>query len=71
MAAFYQHLQIAPIRSEALRQAQIALIEGNVRVTAGKLRLSDGTAVELPETADTDFAHPYYWAAFTLIGNPW
>jgi CHAT domain-containing protein len=75
MVEFYQHLHQAPIRAEALRQAQIALLRGQVRVKGGQLHLSEETVVGLPpklaETADTDFSHPYYWAAFTLIGNPW
>jgi CHAT domain-containing protein len=25
----------------------------------------------LVEAKDRKLSHPYYWAAFTLIGNPW
>ncbi|WP_157259952.1 hypothetical protein [Chamaesiphon minutus] len=26
---------------------------------------------ELQPSVDRDLSHPYYWAAFTTIGNPW
>lgn len=54
MTAFYQHLQ--PIKggglhkAEALRQAQLALLEGRV-----------GAAGQ--------YAHPFYWAPFVLMGD--
>lgn len=74
MTEFYRRLQTAPIKTEALRQAQIALLshQGNLQNT---LALADQSRSSLPAAlrADTkiDFSHPYYWAGFTLIGNPW
>ena len=74
MADFYQQLKTAPIRSEALRQAQIAMLRGQVRIEGGKLRTPNGD-MSLPPTlaalGDEDLTHPYYWAAFTMIGDPW
>ncbi|WP_448272313.1 hypothetical protein [Nostoc sp. DSM 114160] len=26
---------------------------------------------ELRQIGDKEFAHPYYWSGFTLVGNPW
>ncbi|MBD2084810.1 CHAT domain-containing protein [Coleofasciculus sp. FACHB-542] len=74
MADFYAQLKKAPIKSEALRQAQIAMLKGQVRLEAGELRLPTGNIKLPPELAnrgDTQLTHPYYWAAFTMIGNPW
>ncbi|HEY9831078.1 MAG TPA: CHAT domain-containing protein, partial [Stenomitos sp.] len=73
---FYQQLKTAPIKAEALRQAQIAMIQGQVRVEGGKLQgIGQGSSIPLPpelaDVDDKDFSHPYYWSAFTLIGSPW
>ncbi|MBD1923601.1 CHAT domain-containing protein [Microcoleus sp. FACHB-831] len=74
MTNFYEQLRKAPIKAEALRQAQLAMIKGDVRLENGYL-LTPGGKVQLPpEMANlktTKLTHPYYWAAFTMIGNPW
>ncbi|MEH2381782.1 MAG: CHAT domain-containing protein [Nostoc sp.] len=75
MTEFYKQLKVAPIKAEALRQAQIAMIKGQVVIENGKLRTSV-RAVDLPSESpesklQPNFKHPYYWAAFTMIGNPW
>ena len=74
MSEFYRQLQTAPIKAEALRQAQLAMIHGQVRVEAGQLR-STGASIPLPaelqHLQDQTLSHPYYWAAFTMIGSPW
>lgn len=74
MTEFYQKLKDAPIKAEALRQAQLAMINNQVRLQRGQLvTTTDKSAlpVQLTRIGDRNFAHPYYWSAFTLIGNPW
>ncbi|HIK09138.1 MAG TPA: CHAT domain-containing protein [Oscillatoriaceae cyanobacterium M33_DOE_052] len=55
MANLYQNLGQFPTKVEALQQAQIAMLRGEVK----------------PSESNLDFTHPYYWAGFTLIGSPW
>ncbi|MCU0544108.1 MAG: CHAT domain-containing protein [Oscillatoriaceae cyanobacterium Prado104] len=76
MTEFYQQLRTAPIKAEALRQAQLALLRGEVRLQDGYLQGtgSDGALqlpAELAQAGDRNLSHPYYWAAFTTIGSPW
>ncbi|MBX2864530.1 MAG: CHAT domain-containing protein, partial [Leptolyngbyaceae cyanobacterium MAG.088] len=74
MTQFYTSLQTEPIKAEALRQAQLAMINGDIQVKDGQLIWSGG-ALQLPDNlAEIDsslFAHPYFWASFTTIGSPW
>ncbi|MBD1930619.1 MULTISPECIES: CHAT domain-containing protein [Cyanophyceae] len=74
MSEFYQQLKKAPIKAEALRQAQIAMLRGEVEIKGGQLHTSAGDIPMPPNFAnqgDKNFTHPFYWAAFTMIGSPW
>ncbi len=82
MTEFYRQLRMPRregnlmTKAEALRRAQLQMLRGRVRIQDGKLRV-EGLSVILtlpPEIAargDRVLLHPYYWAAFTMIGNPW
>ncbi|MEQ8383082.1 MAG: CHAT domain-containing protein, partial [Coleofasciculus sp. A1-SPW-01] len=73
---FYRQLSQVPIKSEALRRAQLAMIRGEVSIANGQLNYGDKSITlppemaELAKTKNLNFSHPYYWAPFTLIGNP-
>lgn len=72
MTEFYHQLKSAPIKAEAFRQAQIAMLKGQVYLENGKLRWLGGEVPVPPElTKNQKLSHPYYWSAFTMIGNPW
>ena len=72
MSEFYSKLESAPIKSAALRNAQLAMINGETRIENGVLTLSDLSEVQLKGRQDADnikLSHPYYWSPFTLVGN--
>ena len=75
MSQFYSELKQAPVRADALRQAQISLIRGEVGIDSGVVydAVGDEVAVlpSLAESGRWDFSHPFFWSAFTMIGNPW
>ena len=74
MSQFYEYLQEAPIKAEALRQAQLALLRGEVGVRDGYL-IGNGMQIplspEVGDRGDRDFSHPSYWSGFTMVGSPW
>jgi len=74
MAEFYNNLDDAPIKAEAWRRAQVAMIEGKVKYEDNQLILSDQT-ITLPSSdaqpGNPDLSHPYYWSSFSIVGNPW
>ena len=74
MTSFYEQLRTAPIKAEALRQAQLALLRGEVHFEADQL-VTPGGKFPLPPkltgSGNLRFTHPYYWSGFTIVGNPW
>jgi CHAT domain-containing protein len=76
MTEFYYQLQSAKVKSEALRQAQLAMIQGKLKIESGQLRGSGmrgnvALPQELASLTNTNLSHPYYWSGFTMIGSPW
>jgi len=74
MTQLYQTFKQAPIKAEALRQTQLAMLQGKVYIKGGQLIAGDKSVSLPPELArlgDGNFEHPYYWSAFTMIGSPW
>jgi predicted outer membrane repeat protein len=71
MHNFYEQLN-APtplIKAEALRQAQLSLLQG-------RTTLREGAIADIPLPPDLadynlDLTHPFYWSGFTLVGSPW
>jgi len=74
MTNFYEELRKAPIKAEALRRAQLAMLKGQVRLEDGKL-VTPSQVVPLPpelaQLGDQNLSHPLFWSAFTMIGSPW
>jgi len=60
-------------KAEALRQTQLAFIDGSVKASSGArrgevLNVSDSDR-EAGRPASMGYRHPYYWAPFILMGN--
>ncbi|WP_353929047.1 CHAT domain-containing protein [Okeanomitos corallinicola TIOX110] len=76
MTKFYESLKTAPIRADALRQAQIAMATGKVYLENGQLQgIKEIGSLPLPEESiqepNQSLSHPYFWSGFTMVGNPW
>ncbi|NJL03293.1 MAG: CHAT domain-containing protein [Spirulinaceae cyanobacterium SM2_1_0] len=74
MSSFYDQLPDFTTKAQALQQAQLAMLRGEVRVVGDEL-VTPTQRWPLPAAlrgrGDRDFTHPYFWSSFTLIGNPW
>jgi CHAT domain-containing protein/uncharacterized protein HemY len=69
MQAFYSQIKQGNIStSEALRQAQIAMIYSDKK-GEGSDRATIKIVGTLPNNPEGKLSHPYYWSAFVLIGN--
>ena len=72
MSEFYQNLASGSLKAQALKESQIAMLKSRVCLDRDRLRSSRGT-VDLSSTfvkKQYDLSHPFYWAGFSLIGNP-
>ena len=74
MREFYQQLPNRATKAEALRQAQLKMLQGKIRAENGELSRS-GNPILLPpqvsKIADVDLSHPFYWSGYTMISSPW
>ena len=75
MTLFYHQFKTQDTKTEALHHAQIAMLKGNYQVVNDQLILENqppfSISPAVAEVFKNDLRHPYYWSAFTLIGNPW
>jgi CHAT domain-containing protein len=74
MNEFYRQLGTTSTKAEALRQAQLRMLRGEVQIEGDRLLLSRGT-IPLPaglgDEGTDDLSAPYYWAGFTMVSSPW
>jgi CHAT domain-containing protein len=72
MTQFYQQLKANPIKSAALQKTQIAMLKQQVTLKNNPaIRGSSSLPANVANLDNRELSHPYYWAGFTLIGNPW
>ena len=73
MTSFYEALRSAPTKAKALQRAQVAMLRGEIYFENGELVMPQGRYPLPPALQEMrgQLRHPYYWSAFTTIGNPW
>ena len=71
MISFYQAFPDALSKATALRQAQIDLLTGKVKIENNQIvGLGNIGAIALPKgTENVDIRHPFFWSSFILVGN--
>ena len=76
ISRFYTAIKASSTKAAALQQAQLAMLRGELSINHHNTKaMNHGTRVLLEQTnlakRDRTFSHPYYWSAFTIVGNPW
>ncbi|WP_434686321.1 CHAT domain-containing protein [Pseudanabaena minima] len=71
MISFYKSFPNALSKATALRQAQLDLLKGKVKIENSQIIGVDGfAAISLPKgTENVDIRHPFFWSSFILVGN--
>ncbi|MEY3304705.1 MAG: CHAT domain-containing protein [Pseudanabaena sp.] len=71
MISFYKAFPNALSKATALRQAQLDLLKGKVKIVNNQILGVDGlAAIALPKgTENVDIKHPFFWSSFILVGN--
>ncbi|MCY7333312.1 MAG: CHAT domain-containing protein [Pseudanabaena sp. CAN_BIN31] len=71
MISFYKAFPNALSKATALRQAQLDLLKGKVKIENNQIVGVDGlAAIALPKGSENiDLRHPFFWSSFILVGN--
>ena len=70
MLSFYSRFADAPSKAIALQKAQIAVLEGKVKIENDKIIGIPGLpAIPLPSNSSINIKHPYFWSSFVLVGS--
>ncbi|MEE3718751.1 CHAT domain-containing protein, partial [Tumidithrix elongata RA019] len=71
MISLYKAFPNAISKATALRQAQLDLLRGKVKVENNQIVGVEGLgAIALPKgTGNVDLRHPFFWSSFILVGN--
>ena len=78
MQQFYRNLTKNQTKAQALQTAQLHLLrtprsqletELSRSIANARLKFDDSPNKSNSPPNPRDYTHPYYWAAFTLIGN--
>jgi CHAT domain-containing protein len=67
---FYQELRDSRSKAIALRDIQQQMLRGQIRVANGQLTGLRGLGtLAVPVAGTLDLRHPFFWSAFSLVGN--
>jgi CHAT domain-containing protein len=68
MADFYRNLRDMS-KAEALRQAQLRLLGSSAGSAAGQKTAKRSSSTPKRDIMPAEWAHPFYWAPFILVGD--
>lgn len=73
MSGFYAALQNSVTKADAMRQAQLRMLHGEVSVRDGQITAPGQAPIALPPSAgvaqNTLLTHPYFWSGYTVVGS--
>jgi filamentous hemagglutinin family protein len=71
MMEFYSQIKDGKTKAEALRNAQLLMLKGNIKIKNNTLILSKPEFKFPVSSRNKDYSRARFWAGMTLIGSPW